>query len=92
MFNNWLKLYKINSGTDFKSALSGVKKKHKIEKRHYSENEKIEIIKFYQMLVKMKKSRPNFNVDRIIKMLYPNLDIDFSSCLLVKSIRVPTKV
>ena len=55
------------------------KKKNKIEKRHYSENEKREIIKFYQMLVKMKKNRPNFNIDSVIKKVYPNHTIDFSS-------------
>ena len=55
------------------------KKKNKMEKRHYSEDEKREIIKFYQMLVKMKKRRPNFNVEGIIKELYPNHNIDFSA-------------
>ena len=50
-----------------------------MEKRHYSEDEKREIIKFYQMLVKMKKRRPNFNVEGIIKELYPNHNIDFSA-------------
>ena len=59
----------------------------KMEKRHYSENEKREIIKFYQMLVKMKKRRPNFNVEGIIKELYPNLDIDFSCCSETKSMQ-----
>lgn len=51
----------------------------KMEKRHYSENEKREIIKFYQMLVKMKQTRPNFNVEKIIKKVYPNNNIDFSA-------------
>ena len=54
-------------------------KKNKIEKRHYSENDKREIIKFYQMLVKMKQTRPNFNIDKIIKKVYPNHNIDFSA-------------
>lgn len=55
------------------------KKKNKMEKRHYSENEKREIVKFYQMLVKMKQTRPNFNVEKIIKKVYPNHNIDFSA-------------
>ena len=55
------------------------KKKNKMEKRHYSENEKREIIKFYQMLVKMKQTRPNFNVEKIIKKVYPNNNIDFNA-------------
>jgi hypothetical protein len=54
-------------------------KKNKISKRIYSENEKMEIIKFYQMLVKMKKNRPNFDIDGVIKKVYPNHNIDFSS-------------
>jgi hypothetical protein len=36
------------------------KKIHKMEKRHYSEDEKREIIQFYQMLVKMKKKQTQF--------------------------------
>ena len=55
------------------------KKKNKMEIRHYSENDKVEIVKFYQMLVKMKQTRPNFNVERIIKKVYPNHNIDFSA-------------
>ena len=55
------------------------KKKNKMEKRLYSENDKVEIVKFYQMLVKMKQTRPNFNVDKIIKKVYPNHNIDFSA-------------
>lgn len=53
------------------------KKQQKNAKKHYSENEKIEISDFYQMLVRMKKRRPNFNIERIMGMLYPDHDIDF---------------
>ena len=55
------------------------KKKLKTEKRHYSETEKIEINDFYQMLVKMKKRRPNLDIERIINMLYPNHGVEFQS-------------
>lgn len=55
------------------------KKKLKVEKRHYSESEKIEISDFYQMLVKMKKRRPNLDIQRIINKLYPNHGIELSS-------------
>jgi len=55
------------------------KKKLKTEKRHYSETERIEINDFYQMLVKMKKRRPNFDIERIINKLYPNHGIEFKS-------------
>lgn len=55
------------------------KKKLKTEKRYYSETEKIEINDFYQMLVKMKKRRPNLDIERIINMLYPNHGVEFQS-------------
>jgi hypothetical protein len=29
---------------------------------------------FYNMLLKYKNRNPNFNIDRVITMLYPNLD------------------
>lgn len=59
----------------FKSGF--FKKKRKTEKRHYSETEKIEISDFYKMLVKMKRRRPNFDIERIINKLYPNHNIEF---------------
>lgn len=60
---------------------------HKIQKRHYSEMDKVEIIEFYQMLVKIKKNRPNFNIERLMRKVYPNLDIDFSCCSETKSMQ-----
>ena len=89
MLNNWLKLDKNveRHGLLREFAAIGrkipilifIQKKYKMEKRYYSEKEKMEIIKFHQMLVKMKKSRPNLNVQRIIRKLYPNFYIDFSA-------------
>lgn len=35
-----------------------------------------EIIRFYLMLLKMKNHRPNLNVIRIMKKLYPNFKLD----------------
>ena len=29
---------------------------------------------FYNMLLKYKNRNPNFNIDRVIAMLYPNID------------------
>lgn len=63
------------------------KKIHRMEKRHYSEDEKSEIIKFYQMLVKMKKNRPNLNIERVVRKVYPNLDIDLSCWSGTKSMQ-----
>lgn len=89
MYNNWLKLYENLQQHELLREFAGIgrkipilrfiKKKYKMEKRQYSEKEKIEIITFYQMLVKMKKNRPNLNVQRIIRKLYPNLCIDLSA-------------
>jgi hypothetical protein len=47
-------------------------KKNKIEQRQYSENEMIEINNLYQMLLKMKKRRPDLNANKLIDDLYPN--------------------
>lgn len=89
MYNNWLKLYENLQQHELLREFAAIgrkipilrfiKKKYKMEKRQYSEKEKIEIITFYQMLVKMKKNRPNLNVQRIIRKLYPNLCIDLSA-------------
>jgi hypothetical protein len=43
---------------------------------HYSEIELFEIRKFHLMLVKMKKKRPNFNVKKVLDLVYPNNNID----------------
>jgi|LakMenE18May11ns_1017448.scaffolds.fasta_scaffold8509777_1 hypothetical protein len=47
-------------------------KKNKIEQRQYSEKEMIEINNLYQMLLKMKKRRPDLNANKLIDDLYPN--------------------
>lgn len=35
-----------------------------------------EIVLFYEMLVRMKKRRPNLNIKRIMSKLYPNFKLD----------------
>lgn len=35
-----------------------------------------EIIRFYKMLLKMKKKHPKLNVNKIMKNLYPNFKFD----------------
>ena len=35
-----------------------------------------EIVRFYKMLIKMKRNRPNLNIDKIIRKLYPDLEIE----------------
>lgn len=35
-----------------------------------------EIMRFYLMLIQMKNHRPNLNVIRIMKKLYPNFKLD----------------
>ncbi len=35
-----------------------------------------EIIRFYRMLIKMKKNRPNLNVNRIMFRLYPDFNLN----------------
>lgn len=43
---------------------------HKIKEISLNELDIKEMRKFHQMLLKMKKRRPNFNVDRVMTMLY----------------------
>lgn len=35
-----------------------------------------EIVRFYKMLIKMQRNRPNLNIDKIIRKLYPDLEIE----------------
>jgi hypothetical protein len=35
-----------------------------------------EIVRFYKMLIKMKRNRPNLNIDKIFRKLYPDLEIE----------------
>ena len=43
----------------------------------YSEQEQIEIRKFYKMLIKMKKRRPHLKEIRLINLIYPDHNIKF---------------
>ncbi len=54
------------------------KKNNKIATRVYSEKELVEIHKFHLMMLKMKKRHPNLNEKRLIDLIYPNNNINFS--------------
>lgn len=51
-------------------------KRSKLKKK-YSEKEQIEIRKFHDMLLKMKKKRPQLNEIRLIQLIYPDHTIIF---------------
>jgi hypothetical protein len=45
----------------------------------YSDEELIEIQKFHLMLLKMKKKRTNFDVKKVMNLVYPNNNIDLNN-------------